>query len=109
MTDTQIDEIRKRVEKATKGVWTAEHNYKYEETRVFIDGNRRAHLDGRELLNQVADGDFIAHSRSDIEYLLSKLDAAERMAKEIEADSFSRTRPIKEALTAFRAVGKETP
>lgn len=110
----RLEAIKARVEKATKGPWTrlAEYVIGGEETDAELHLHRAICTASEDGTNN--DMDFIAHSRADIEYLLEKLDAAERMAVAIADDQRS-TGPFKpsqntlSALAAFRAAGKETP
>lgn len=80
----RLDEIREREKKATKGPWVCAECADPDITTE----------DGTWITNQVcsgadddgdsghANGQFIAHSRADIPYLLARLDAAERALRE---------------------------
>lgn len=122
MTNNEkLAEIRKRVEKATKGPWvsTNEPNdsccwsfHVETKERDQEPGMSECAAKGIADVSEESDAAFIAHSRSDIEYLLEKLDAAERLAEAIAEDQRS-TGPFKpskntlSALAAFRTPARK--
>lgn len=112
-SDARIEAIRKRAEKATKAEplpWKASYTNGDGLWGIKMGG-------GNEIITGIdANGNsdvttFLAHSPTDIEYLLSKLDAAERMAKWLEVNEANcpcgDCGPATEALAAYRAAGKE--
>lgn len=75
--------IQRRVDAATEAPWTAEHDQRNEETRIYACGGAlRAFLDGRVLMNEHADGEFLAHARQDIPALLAHTTALARQLQE---------------------------
>lgn len=70
--ETKIEEIQKRLDNASKGPWCA-----LLEGRDFLSGDSIIKTaEGNEICflpdrNNLDDIDFVAHSRSDIEYLLT--------------------------------------
>jgi hypothetical protein len=84
--DNKIEEIKERLSKSTPGPWTPMSKSKGM-TGVNATDCRIYHatLDPVCLpethARQIRDAEFIAHSRSDISYLLSKVEAAEKLAQ----------------------------
>lgn len=79
---SRIDEIRERASKATKGEWWYCEDEKFfgygdtnkADTGIFISAEYDWSESEAKLDIGKDDADFIAHSRSDIEYLLSEID-----------------------------------
>jgi hypothetical protein len=77
---SRIDEIRAREKAATKGPWHIGAGGAAHMVYAPIQGGLVCSVKRRDQPNAM----FIAHSRSDIPYLLERLEAAERALREIQ-------------------------
>ena len=85
MTD-RLEEIKTRMEAATPGPWEQMRQDGIPTSFVLADG--RFFLDTEPFSDDgqdgVADADFIAHSRADVEWLVSEVEQARRVAENWE-------------------------
>lgn len=116
--DKRVDEIRARLEKATTGPWKVDVSENFGNDwpittgtndedgkcyHVCTDSVRASGVWG----NAKDDAIFLAHSRSDIEYLLSELDEARKRIAELEAQAREYNRMTNNAQTAREAAEAE--
>jgi hypothetical protein len=83
----RIQQIRERLEKATKGTWRVEPELDSEPEDL---QNVMTDAGGVEpiisCLSNIPDAAFIAHSREDVEYLLNLAEAGAELARAIDND-----------------------
>jgi hypothetical protein len=87
---TRIEEIKNRAEKTTVGPWgvntghfvVASCGHSNDDDKDYeVCGNGYLMRDGVGDSDAKTDAEFIAHARTDIPYLLSKVEAAEKLAQ----------------------------
>jgi hypothetical protein len=113
---TRIEEIKNRAEKTTVGPWgvntghfvVASCGHSNDDDKDYeVCGNGYLMRDGVGDSDAKTDAEFIAHARTDIPYLLSKVEAAEKLAQEVEIfaaieDPDENLKRLREALAAYR-------
>ena len=79
----ELKEIKERAAKATPGEWRRKEDFRGD-LRTVMALKEKVVVEYRYLFGKVdeANLDFIAHARTDIPYLLRRLEAAEAVAEE---------------------------
>lgn len=93
----RINEIRERASKATDGPWESG----YYGSVCLKSGYKLCNVEGQ------ANADFIAHSRSDIEFLLSEIDRLTSLLAEQQADIDATDAADRELHAAWESQNKE--